>query len=83
MSKSGNFDPKSAKISDFEGNPVEISEVLPVEISTIRSGLSSSFTGKNMSFGLTVDILMQNPLPPTTVDFGPRFFSLFMTCQAE
>ena len=44
--KSGKNASKMAKIADFEGNPVEISEVLPVEISTIRSGLSSSFTGK-------------------------------------
>ena len=46
VSKSGNSDPKSAKISDFEGNPVEISRVLPVEISTIKSGQISIFTGK-------------------------------------
>jgi len=37
---------KSTKISDFEGNPVEISEVLPVEISTKKSGQISIFTGK-------------------------------------
>ena len=59
-----------AKIADFEGNPVELSEVLPVEISTIRSGLSSSFTGKKiMSFGLTVEILMQKALPPHSSRF--------------
>jgi len=37
---------KSTKIAVFEANPVEISEVLAVEISTARSGLISTFTGK-------------------------------------
>jgi len=73
VSKSEKNASKSTKISDFEGNPVEISGVLPVEISTIRSELSSSFTGKKiMSFGLTVEILMQKARPPPAC-FGPRF----------
>ena len=49
---------KSTKNAVFEGKPVEIYEVLQVEMSTIRYELSSSFTGKIMSFGLTVNILM-------------------------
>ena len=48
VSKSRKNASKMTKNSDFEGNPVEISEVLPVEISTTRSGLISSFTGKNI-----------------------------------
>jgi len=38
--------PKMTIFSDFRGHSVEISEVLPVEISGVRSGLSSIFTGK-------------------------------------
>ena len=61
-----NFYPKSPKIANFERNSVEISEVLPVEISTTKSGLSSIFAGKKkiMSFGPTVDVLMQKARPP-------------------
>ena len=44
-----------SKFADFGLFEVEISEVLPVEISVIKSKLSSIFTGKNMSFGHTVD----------------------------
>ncbi len=44
---------------------VEISEVLPVEISMVKSGQSSIFTGKKInSFGPMMHILMQN-LEPT------------------
>ena len=33
------------KIADFSRNPVEISEVLPVEISTMKSGMKNIFAG--------------------------------------
>ena len=71
-SKSGNFAPKSTKIADFSRNPVEISEVLPVEISTMKSGMKKfSLENKIMSFGPTVEILKQNvvyPPPGTLLD---------------
>ena len=49
----------------FSRNPVEISEVLPVEISTMKSDMNKNFAGKKiMSFGPTVEILKQNLVPP-------------------
>ena len=50
-------------------SPVEISEVLTVEISTVKSGLSSSFAGKNKSFGPIEQKCTQNLVP--------SFFYLF------
>ena len=59
-----------ARFLDFRTFLVEISEVLPVKISTIKSGQISIFTGKKIkSFGHMVNVLMQNPLPPLICRF--------------
>ena len=63
-----------AKIANFGCLEVEISEVLPVEISTEKSGQISSFTGKqNKSFGpleknrTTILKLGGNPVSETRI----------------
>ena len=65
------------KIADFEANPVEISEVLPVEISTTRSGLISSFTGKKNYLNRTHRSRApeKTAQPPLTAGFGARLFT--------
>ena len=62
--------------ADFKVLLVEISEVLPVEISTIRSGLSSTFTGKNNYLIRTHRSRApeKTARPPLTAGFGARPF---------
>ena len=64
---------------DFEVLPVEISGVLPVEISTIFFSPISAFTGEKKYVHPTfcLDFNAISFSPPVTQGFAPRFFIIY------